>query len=98
MAALQTIHTYTIGNPILQQRFSAARVQAAWDIMSEASPDPDHVAWAKKIFRDYAADIQFEYTWFLSHSLVQASGDGISDADLVTATKSFIDEWSTPAV
>jgi hypothetical protein len=97
MADLQTIETYTIGNPVFRQRFAAARVQAAWNIIDEATPDPDHLAWAKKIFRDYAADLQFEYTWFLSHTLVQTNGANISDADMVTAVESFIDDWSASA-
>jgi hypothetical protein len=51
-------------------------------------------AWRMKIFNNVNADVDREYLWLLSHALVQASGNGITDANLVIATKSFVDAWA----
>lgn len=94
MATLAQIQEFGLGNPKLKQRFQAARVQCAWDILAEPSPSPDRKAWQYKILNDVNADIDREYIWFLSHPNVQTSGDGITDAALVAATRSFVDSWA----
>ncbi len=50
--------------------------------------------WAKKVFADYTADIDKEYTWFLGTSQVQTTGNNITDANCVLAVASLIDAWS----
>lgn len=97
MASLQAIQTFALGNPLLRQRFAAARLQGAWDILAEASPSAARVAWRLKVFNDVMRDLDREYLWFLSHSLVQTKGDTMTDAEVVTATKSFIDAWAAVA-
>jgi hypothetical protein len=54
MATLQEIQTYVTGMPTLKQRFTAGRVQAAWDILAEAGggTNPARVAWRLKIFNN----------------------------------------------
>jgi hypothetical protein len=54
MATLQEIQTYVTGMPTLKQRFTAGRVQAAWDILAEAGggTTPARVAWRLKIFNN----------------------------------------------
>jgi hypothetical protein len=96
MATLQEIQTYVTGMPTLKQRFTAGRVQAAWDILAEAGggTSPNRIAWRLKIFNDQNRDLDREYVWFLSHSNVQTAGNGITDAALVTAVKSFVDAWA----
>lgn len=94
MATLAEIQTYAVGNPALKQRFAAARLQKAWDVMAEAPGTAQRRAWATKIFTNYAADIDKEYTWFLGTSQVQSTGNGITDANCVLAVASLIDAWS----
>jgi len=94
MATLDQIQAFALGNPALQQRFAASRIQAAWDILAEVSPSANRVAWRLKIFNAPHADETREYLWFLSHANVQSAGGGITDANLVIATKSFIDAWA----
>jgi hypothetical protein len=95
VATLAEIQTFALGNPALKQRFQAARVQAAWDILAEPSGGTaPRAAWRMKIFNNVNADVDREYLWLLSHALVQASGNGITDANLVIATKSFVDAWA----
>lgn len=99
MATLPQIHTYAIGNPNLQVRFQAARLQAAWNVLAEATTITNHAArlvWAKKVFANYGAgDLEMEYLWFLSHTLVQTKGETMTDTEVVTAAGSFVDSWST---
>ena len=94
MATLAQIQTYAVGNPGLKQRFEAARLQKAWDVMAEAPGTAPRRAWAMKIFTNYEADIDKEYTWFLGTSQVQSTGDAITDANCVLAVASLIDAWS----
>lgn len=94
MATLAQIQTFALGNPDLQQKFRASRIQAAWDILGEPSPTANRVAWRNKILTNADADITREYVWTLSHALVQASGASITDANLNIATKSFVDAWA----
>jgi hypothetical protein len=94
MATLAVIHTFAQGNPVLREKFLASRLQAAWDILGEASPSVARKAWATKVFADYYADADKEYRWALSHANVQTAGTNITDANMITATKSFIDAWA----
>ena len=65
---------------------------------AEAGGTPFHaerVVWAKKIFANYeAGDLDAEYLRFLAHNNVQTAGDAITDANAVTATASFVNEWA----
>jgi hypothetical protein len=95
MATLVQIQEFALGNPSLKQRFQAGRIQAAWDILAEASGGtPPRAAWRMKIFNNVNADVDREYMWFLSHANVQSAGNNIADAALVTAVKSFVDAWA----
>lgn len=94
MATLAQIQTFALGNPDLQQRFRASRIQSAWDILAEGAPSANRVAWRNKILTNADTDLMREYVWTLSHALVQAAGGGITDANLNIATKSFVDAWA----
>jgi hypothetical protein len=96
MATLQAIDALAVGHPALWTKFRAARLQKAWDILSENSgvPPPARKAWAVKIFTNYDADAEKEYNWFCSHSSVQTSGNQITDANCIAAVASFIDAWA----
>jgi hypothetical protein len=94
MATLNEIQTFALGNPQLQQRFRASRIQAAWDILAEGSPSANRVAWRNKILTNPDADSMREYIWTLSHALIQSAGNAITDANLNIATKSFVDAWA----
>ena|SRR5215218_6043467 len=95
MATLAVIQDYANGGHLLEQKFKAARLQSAWDILAEngGSPTAPRLAWANKIFANYDADLQKEYRRFLSHANVQTAGVGITDAACITAVKAFIDIW-----
>lgn len=95
MATLAVISAFAVGEPLLFTKFRAARLQVAWNILAENAGAPTALrkAWAVKIFTNYDADDAKEYRWFLSHSLVQAAGDGITDANCITAVTSFVDAW-----
>lgn len=97
MADLATISQFAVGQPALLTRFKAARLQVAWNILAEAGNTANHAArlvWAQKVFTNYEEDAEKEYRWCLSHALIQASGTNITDANLVTATGSFVDAWT----
>jgi hypothetical protein len=96
MATLLEIQTFALGNPALKQRFVAARIQVAWNILAEAGggTTPERVAWRMKIFRSVDADLDREYVWFLSHPNVQSAGNNITDANLVAAVASFVNAWA----
>jgi hypothetical protein len=96
MASLAVIQEFATGEPELKQRFLAARLQAAWDVLVENGgvPASTRLDWAKKIFETYTADGDKEYRWFLSHTAVQTTGKAISDANMVIAVKSFINAWA----
>lgn len=98
MASLTTIQSYAIGNPALKQRFQAARLQVAWNILAESAGTTNHAArlvWAQKIFADYDKDLDKEYLWYLSDSNVQSLGSSVSDAQIVSGAAVFVDSWTT---
>ncbi len=96
MAALSVIDGFAVGQPSLQTRFRAARLQVAWNVLAENAGVPTTLrkAWAVKIFSDYTADDMKEYLWCLSHANIQSAGSAITDANLVTAVASFVDAWA----
>ena len=93
MATLIQIQTFAVGNPSLKQRFQAARLQVAWNIIAENPPVSARVAWAKKIFADYAADLDKEYHWFLSDANVQTLGNSVTDAQIVAGVTALVPSW-----
>jgi cell wall-associated NlpC family hydrolase len=95
MATLATITSFAVGQPSLFTLFKAARLQVAWNVLAENAGVPTALrkAWAVKVMTNYDQDDGKEYRWFLSHSLVQAAGSGITDANCITAVASFVDSW-----
>jgi hypothetical protein len=96
-ATLAAIQTFAVGNPDLRQRFQAARLQVAWNIMAEPGTTTNHAArvvWAKKIFGDYSKDLDKEYLWYLSDSNVQTAGNGVTDAQIVSGASALVDSWT----
>lgn len=97
MATLATIQTFAIGNPALKQRFQAGRLQNAWNITTESVGTTNHaprLVWAKKIFENLNADVDYEYNWWLANSTVQTSGDAITDAQIVSTIAALVDSWT----
>jgi hypothetical protein len=93
MASLAQIYAFTFGNPDFKQRFAAARMQAAWDIIGEVPQIPERREWAKKIFASPSADLDREYNWGLAHPTIQTKGTGTTDAELVTVVSSLVNDW-----
>lgn len=99
MATLIQIHNAVMGAPLLRQRFSAARLQAAWDILNESAATPSHaarLAWANKIITDYDADLDAEYRRFLSNATIQSAANP-TDNDIQFVVNSFVNAWATVA-
>ena len=95
MASLSDIQAFAIGNPELKQRFQAARIQAAWNILAEPNGGTaPRAAWRMKIFNDVNADVDREYVWFLSHPSAQNGTVLTDDAAVVAAVMSFVDAWA----
>lgn len=97
MATLAQIQTFAVGNPQLKQRFQAARLQNAWNIMAEDSGVVGHaqrVVWAKKIFAGYDTDLDVEYLHYLMDANVQASGNNVTDAQMVTGAAALVNAWA----
>ena len=99
MATLAQIQEFALGNPLLKQRFEAARIQAAWNVLAEPNGGTaPRAAWRMKIFNNVSADLDREYLWCLSHENVQNGSvlavDTAGDAALVAAVMSFIDAWA----
>ena len=103
MATLQQIKDFAIGNPPLKQRFEAARIQAAWNVLAEPNGGTaPRAAWRLKIFNNRSADLDREYIWFLAHPNVQNGSvlteDTAGDAAIVAAVMSFVDAWAAITV
>lgn len=95
--ALTDIHNLINGAPELRQRFQAARVEAAWDVLNESEATENHVnrlAWAESILDDYNAHAQREYTRFLSNATIQSSGTASTDNDIQYVVNSQLDDWA----
>ena len=96
-ATLADIQKFSLGTPLLKQRFQSGRLQNAWNVAGEAVGTTNHavrLAWAKKVFADLSKDLDYEYNWWLSNSTVQASGDAITDAQVVSTIAALIDSWA----
>lgn len=98
MATLMEIDGLVLGAPTLFQRFRAARLKAAWDIMNEdpgTTNHADRVTWANSIIADYeSSDVQSEYRLFLSNTTIQTSGISSTDNDIQFVVNSFVDTWA----
>lgn len=98
MATLQQIDELVLGVPTLFQRFRAARIEAAWDILNEDPSTENHVdrlAWANTVVSDYVGgNIQSEYRLFLSNATIQTSGIASTDNDIQYVVNTFVDTWA----
>lgn len=95
--ALIDIHSLVVGTPELEQRFCAARLKAAWDVINEDAGTPSHAArlvWADKIVTDYFADKDKEYRRFLSNATIQSSGAASTDNDISFVVASFLNTYA----
>lgn len=93
-ATLQNIHDLAFGGAQLRQRFLAARLKAAWDVLNEDAQAPNHaarLAWAEKVLANPEADAQREYLRFLSNTTIQAWGGASTDNDVQFVVNSFVD-------
>jgi hypothetical protein len=97
MATLEQLDALIVGNPLLRQRFRAARIRAAWLVVNEDPQTAGHVArlaWANKIIENYEADLDEEYRWLCSNATIQASTSAATDNDLDFVVASFISQWA----
>jgi hypothetical protein len=98
MATLADIYSLITGAPSLEQRFIAARVKAAWDVLNEDAGTTNHVnrlAWAKATLDDPTARKSKEYLRFLSNTTIQSSGVASTDNDVQFVVNSLLDGWAT---
>jgi hypothetical protein len=98
MATLAQIETFVLGDPTFKRKFQSARIQAAWDILVEASPSAQRVAWRDKILENPFADLDREYHLFLGNASVQgtsgASAGTVTDATVLSVTKGLVDTFA----
>jgi hypothetical protein len=97
MATLEQLDALIVGNPLLRQRFRAARIKAAWYVVNEDAQTAYHAArlvWANKIIANYEADLDAEYRWMCSNATIQADASASPDNDLEFVTASFINQWA----
>ena len=97
MATLEQLDALIVGNPLLRQRFRAARIKAAWNVVNEDAQTANHAArlvWAGKILANYETDLDVEYRWFCSNSTVQASPNTTTDNDLDYVVATFLNQWA----
>jgi hypothetical protein len=91
------INNLVVGTPELQQRFKAARIKAAWDVLNEAPETENHVnrlEWAVSVILDYEIDSQSEYNRFLANTTIQTNGSGSSDNDIIFVVNSLINTFA----
>ena len=96
-ATLMEINNLVVGTPELQQRFKAARIKAAWDVLNEAPETENHVnrlEWAVSVILDYEIDSQSEYNRFLANTTIQTNGSGSSDNDIIFVVNSLINTFA----
>ena len=94
MATLQEIWTYCESHALLRQRFAAACIKSAWDVMNEDPGTTNHanrLALDKKILLDPNAINDRYYLYFMSNASVQTNGEGSADNDLLYVVASFFD-------
>ena len=97
MATLAELDALIVGCPLLRQRFRAARLKAAWDVINESGATPSHterLVWANKVVGDYEKDLDKEYRWACSNSTIQSSGAASTDNDINFVVAGFINAWS----
>jgi len=97
MATLEQLDALIVGNPLLRQRFRAARIKAAWYVVNENAQTANHaarLAWANKIIGNYEADLDVEYRWLCSNATVQASPATTTDNDLDYVVAVFLNQWA----
>jgi hypothetical protein len=97
MATLEQLDALIVGNPLLRQRFRAARIKAAWNVVNEDAQTAHHAArlvWANKILANYETDLDVEYRWFCSNATVQASPNTTTDNDLDYVVATFLNQWA----
>ena len=96
MATLVEIDNLVNGYPLLKQRFKAARLKAAWDILNEGDITfhEERLAWASGIINNYDVDLSVEYLLFLSNPTIQTSGNASTDNDIQFVVNSFVDVWA----
>jgi hypothetical protein len=98
MATLIEIHNLAAGAPLLQQRFYAARLRAAWDIRNESPATQNHAArlvWANEVLSSYQGSSSFyEYSTFLANPTIQANGNASTDNDILFVVISLVDDWA----
>jgi hypothetical protein len=97
MPSLEQLDALIVGNPLLRQRFRAARLKAAWNIVNEDAQTAHHaarLAWANKIILNYEADLDAEYRLICSNPTIQVSASTSTDSDLEYVTASFINDFA----
>ncbi len=97
MPSLEQLDALIVGNPLLRQRFRAARLKAAWNVVNEDPQTANHAArsaWANKIILNYEADLDVEYRFICSNPTIQVSASASTDNDLEYVTASFINQWA----
>lgn len=85
MATLTQIYSLVEGYPDLKQRFLAARLKAAWDILNEAVNTENHanrLIWANWIISNLRNNSDSEYARFLSNTTIQTNGVASTDNDI----------------
>lgn len=99
MATLDEIHALAVGMPLLRQRFAAARLKAAWDILNEDAGTTNHaerLVWANAVLGAYDGTpfVEVEYRRFLSNSTIQTTGNASSDNDVQFVVNSMSDAFA----
>lgn len=98
MPTLMQVHEFANGAPALRQRFSGARLVAAWNVLNEDPGTANHAArltWAEKILADYDADLSPEFLRFLSNATIQAQGGTATDGQIMTAVTGLVNAFAT---
>lgn len=97
--SLQALYDLALGKPALRQRFIAARIKAAWDVLNEAPETESHTArrtWALAVLdapEDGAVDR--EYRRFLANPTIQTTGENSTDSDVQFVVNSNVTTWAT---
>ncbi len=97
MATLEQLDALILGNPLLRQRFRAARIKAAWNVVNESASTANHAArltWANKILDNYEAELDEEYRWLCSNATIQSDPATTSDNDLEFIVATFLNKWA----
>jgi glyoxylate utilization-related uncharacterized protein len=96
--SLQSLYDLALGAPALRQRFVAARIKAAWDVLNEDAGTPSHTArreWAETVLAAPLAGVDREYLLFLANPTVQAGGNNATDNDIQFVVNGNVTAWAT---